>query len=66
MTIALVSFALRWVADFSCSSWSDTCRSGSQFLSEVYTVVCLFILIIAATKAKLIRERVTQLKAAFM
>jgi len=65
MTLALISFVLRWFADFSCSSWSHTCRRSSEFLSEVYTVVFLFILIIATTKAKLIKERVQRIRAAF-
>jgi len=65
MTIALLAFLLRWIADTTCSSWSHTCRHTSHFLAEAYTVVFLFILIIAATKAKLIRERYAQLKAAF-
>ena len=50
MLVAGVSFFLRWIADFTCSSWSQTCRASSEILSHVYMVVFFFLVIVASTK----------------
>ena len=50
MLVAGVSFLLRWIADFTCSSWSQTCRASSEILSHVYMVVFFFLVIVASTK----------------
>mmetsp|Transcript_26599 Transcript_26599/g.55739 ORF Transcript_26599/g.55739 Transcript_26599/m.55739 type:complete len:133 (+) Transcript_26599:202-600(+) len=64
--IAAVSYFLRFIADFSCSSWSQTCRAGSEVLSHVYMVVFFFLLIVASTKAKQVSELFNRIKAAIL
>lgn len=65
LAIGAVSVFLRWIADFTCSSWSQTCRVGSEVLSHVYQVVFFFIVIVAATKAKQVSEAAGRVKRAF-
>jgi len=50
--ISLVSYILRKIADMTCTSWSQTCKASSDILSEISTVVLLFMLIVFLTKAK--------------
>ena len=57
MSIAVLSFVLRWIADSTCSSWSQTCRAGSDMLSHIYSVVFLFLMIVGSTKAKQITDK---------
>ena len=64
LSIGAVSMILRWVADFTCSSWSDTCRVGSEVLSHVYQVVFFFMIIVASTKAKQISQAAGKVKKA--
>lgn len=52
LTIGFISIALRWIADSTCSSWSQTCRAGSDVFSHIYQVVFFFLLIVSFTKAK--------------
>jgi len=65
MMVAAVSFALRYLADFTCSSWSQTCRASSDALSHIYMVVFFFLVIVASTKAKQISELFNRIKAAY-
>ncbi|KAL9183669.1 hypothetical protein ACHAXT_004525 [Thalassiosira profunda] len=65
MLVAGVSFVLRWVADVTCSSWSQTCRASSDLLSHVYMVVFFFLAIVASTKAKQVSDLFSRAKAAF-
>jgi len=65
MIVATLSYVLRWVADFSCSSWSQTCRASSELLSHIYMVVFFFMVIVAATKAKQISGMLNRAKAAY-
>mmetsp|Transcript_12941 Transcript_12941/g.24309 ORF Transcript_12941/g.24309 Transcript_12941/m.24309 type:complete len:630 (-) Transcript_12941:1197-3086(-) len=65
LAIGAMSVVLRWIADFTCSSWSQTCRVGSEVLSHVYQVVFFFIVIVAATKAKQVSEAAVRVKKAF-
>ena len=64
MSIAVVSFILRWLADLTCSSWSQTCKVSSDVLGQIYSVVFIFLIIVAATRAKQIAEYAKQIKAA--
>eukprot|EP00568_Trieres_chinensis_P012849 CAMPEP_0183294626 /NCGR_PEP_ID=MMETSP0160_2-20130417/2889_1 /TAXON_ID=2839 ORGANISM="Odontella Sinensis, Strain Grunow 1884" /NCGR_SAMPLE_ID=MMETSP0160_2 /ASSEMBLY_ACC=CAM_ASM_000250 /LENGTH=583 /DNA_ID=CAMNT_0025455979 /DNA_START=63 /DNA_END=1814 /DNA_ORIENTATION=- len=64
-TIAVLAFVLRWIADSTCSSWSQTCRAGSDLFSHIYAVVILFMVIVGSTKAKELRDSVKRMKAAF-
>eukprot|EP00565_Helicotheca_tamesis_P005823 CAMPEP_0185730704 /NCGR_PEP_ID=MMETSP1171-20130828/10738_1 /TAXON_ID=374046 /ORGANISM="Helicotheca tamensis, Strain CCMP826" /LENGTH=621 /DNA_ID=CAMNT_0028399815 /DNA_START=84 /DNA_END=1949 /DNA_ORIENTATION=- len=64
MSVAIISFLLRWIADHTCTSWSQTCKVGSDVLSEVYTVGFLFMLIISATRAKQISDSVKRIRKA--
>jgi atlastin len=64
LAIALVAYILRVLADTTCSSWSTVCRSGSDFLSHLYAVVIFFMLILAATKAKQIKEVADRVRGA--
>lgn len=65
LTIGFLSIVLRWVADWTCSSWSQTCRVGSEFLTHVYQVVFFFLVIIASTKAKQLSEAAGRMKSAW-
>jgi len=63
LLVALVSFILRWFADFTCSSWSETCRASSDILSHIYMVVFFFLAIVASTKAKQISDLFDRVRA---
>mmetsp|Transcript_18384 Transcript_18384/g.44277 ORF Transcript_18384/g.44277 Transcript_18384/m.44277 type:complete len:684 (-) Transcript_18384:199-2250(-) len=65
MVVAVLSFVLRWIADFTCSGWSQTCRASSEILSHIYMVVFFFLVIVASTKAKQISDLLDRIKAAF-
>lgn len=65
MGVALAAFILRWIADTTCSPYSQVCRTSSDFLSHIYAVVICFLMIVGATKAKQIKDLVHRLKAAF-
>lgn len=52
LTIGFISMTLRWIADSTCSSWSQTCKAGSDAFSHVYQVVFFFLLIVSFTKYK--------------
>ena len=62
--IAIVSIVMRWITDSTCSSWSSTCRAGSEFFSHVYAMVFFFMLIVAATKAKQMKELLKRIMTA--
>lgn len=64
MVIAGVSFILRWIADLTCSGWSQTCKASSDLLSHVYMAVFFFLLIVGSTKAKQISDLLDRVKAA--
>lgn len=64
MTVAILSFILRWIADWTCSSWSQTCRAGSDVLSHIYSVVFFFLMIVGTTKTKQIMDAFGRAKAA--
>lgn len=63
--VAAVSYVLRWIADFTCSGWSQTCRASSDMLSHIYMAVFFFLVIIASTKAKQIKDLTERAKAAY-
>lgn len=65
MLVAGVSFILRWIADFTCSSWSQTCAASSEVLSHVYMVVFFFLIIVASTKVKQISDLLDRVKTAY-
>ncbi|KAL7532297.1 hypothetical protein ACHAXR_004546 [Thalassiosira sp. AJA248-18] len=65
MVVAGISFVLRWIADFTCSSWSQTCRASSELLSHIYMVVFFFLVIVASTKAKQISDILDRAKTAY-
>ena len=65
MIVAGISFILRWIADFTCSGWSQTCRASSEVFSHIYMVVFFFLVIVASTKAKQISDFVDRGKAAY-
>lgn len=62
--IAIVSVVMRWITDSTCSSWSSTCRAGSEFFSHIYAMVFFFMLIVAATKAKQMKELLKRIMTA--
>jgi hypothetical protein len=41
------------------------CRKSSDFLSHIYAVVVIFLMIVAGTKAKQIKDVMNKVKAAF-
>ena len=49
----------------TCSSHSHVCRKGSDFFSHIYAVVVIFLMIVAGTKAKQIKDLINKLKTAF-
>jgi atlastin len=65
LVIGFLSIVLRWTADWTCSSWSQTCKAGSEFLSHVYQVVFFFLVIVASTKAKQLSDAGGRLKKAW-
>ena len=65
MLVAGISFILRWIADFTCSGWSQTCRASSEILSHIYMVVFFFLVIVASTKAKQISDLLDRGKTAY-
>mmetsp|Transcript_4743 Transcript_4743/g.7209 ORF Transcript_4743/g.7209 Transcript_4743/m.7209 type:complete len:609 (+) Transcript_4743:156-1982(+) len=56
MSIAIVSYILRFISDVTCSSWSHTCKVTSEALSHFYAVAFFFMVIVAFTKAKQIKD----------
>jgi atlastin len=64
LAVALVSFILRWIADATCSPYSTVCKKSSDFLSHVYAVVIIFLIIVGATKAKQVKDIIERLKGA--
>lgn len=64
LTVALASFIFRFVADHTCSPYSDVCKKSSEFFSHVYAVVICFMLIVGVTKAQQVRELIQRVKTA--
>jgi atlastin len=62
--VALIAFILRWIADATCSPYSNVCRKSSDLLSHIYAVVMIFLLIVGATKAKQVKELFDKVKSA--
>ena len=65
IVLACTAYILRWLADFTCSEWSQTCRSSSELLSHLYMVVFFFLVIVGSTKAKQISEMLDRVKGAY-
>lgn len=51
--------------EWTCSPWSQVCRSSSDLLSHVYAVVGCFLIIVASTKAKQVGDFAERLKVVF-
>ena len=64
MAVAGISFILRWIADLTCSGWSQTCKASSDLLSHVYMAVFFFLVIVGSTKAKQISDLLDRVEAA--
>jgi hypothetical protein len=64
LSVALIAFILRWIADATCSPYSHVCRKSSDLLSHIYAVVMIFLLIVGATKAKQVKELFNKVKSA--
>jgi len=58
LIIGLVSFVSRSMLDLTCSGWSSTCKAGSDFSGQIFSLLILGMIIMGATKAKLIKQRV--------
>jgi len=65
LVIAFASFILRYIADSTCSSWSQTCKASSDLFAEIYTIIFLFLIIVASTKMKQMQEIFGKMKQAF-
>jgi hypothetical protein len=61
--VGVLAYACRWLTDATCSA--TVCRSTSEALSHLYIVVGVFILIIAGTKFKQIKDAFVRFKQAF-
>uniref|UniRef100_A0A7S2XX59 Uncharacterized protein n=1 Tax=Fibrocapsa japonica TaxID=94617 RepID=A0A7S2XX59_9STRA len=48
LALAAVAFILQWVADLSCSDWSDTCSETSHALGHIYIGIIAFMVIMSA------------------
>mmetsp|Transcript_38518 Transcript_38518/g.49085 ORF Transcript_38518/g.49085 Transcript_38518/m.49085 type:complete len:622 (+) Transcript_38518:85-1950(+) len=48
--LAAFAFIMQWVADLSCSGWSDTCKQGSHMLGHVYVTIFAFMVIMSFGK----------------
>jgi hypothetical protein len=64
ISVAFMAYMLRWMADWTCSPYSQMCRNTSEFLSHIYAVVVCFLVIIVMTKAKQVKELFDRLKGA--
>lgn len=62
LAVALGSYIVRLLFDWTCAPWSQMCKNSSDLLSHVYAVVLFFLVIVASTKAKQIGDFVTRLK----
>jgi len=58
--IAVLSYILRSISDMTCSSWSQTCKAGSDALSHILAVACIFLGIVYFTKAKHMNEKISK------
>jgi atlastin len=61
LAVGFVSWVLRSILDLTCSGWSTTCKAGSDLSGQIFGVLLLFFIIVAATKAQLIKQRVEML-----
>ncbi|CAM9423538.1 unnamed protein product [Phaeothamnion confervicola] len=66
LLLAVVAFVARpvfilWIADTSCSSWSETCRKASDGFGHVYVGIFFFLLIISANRIKQLADYVGKL-----
>ncbi|CAM9450639.1 unnamed protein product, partial [Chrysoparadoxa australica] len=52
MCVATCAFVLRWIADWTCAPWSDTCKLAADGLGHIYVGVFTFMLILSAGKIK--------------
>merc|ERR1712154_565625 len=66
ITIGIISITVRWTTDWTCSSWSQTCKASSDFFHHVYQVVFFFLAIIGATKAQQMSEAAGRIKGALI
>lgn len=64
--VAFLSYIGRFVVDTSCSSWSQTCKASSDILSQVLSVVFLFLIIVLSTKTKQLAELYAKVRSAFL
>ena len=65
LAVALGSYIVRLLFDWTCSPWSDICKNSSDLLSHISAVVLFFLVIVASTKAKQIGDFVKRLQTMF-
>jgi hypothetical protein len=63
MAVAFAAYILRWIADWTCSPYSQYCRTASENLSHFYVGVVFFMIMIGATKAKQVKDFFDRVKA---
>ncbi|CAM9711949.1 unnamed protein product [Ectocarpus sp. 12 AP-2014] len=56
MMIAFASYVARWIADLSCSAWSDSCRKTSDTLGFIYFAMVVVLLVMFRQKLKGVAE----------
>jgi hypothetical protein len=61
--VAGASYSMRLLTDATCSA--TMCRSASEAFSHAYLVIGFFILIIAGTKFKQIKDAMYRMKQAY-
>jgi len=54
LVIAAFAFVFRWIADSTCSGWSDVCSAASDGLGHLYVAIFFFILITSFSKLVLL------------
>jgi hypothetical protein len=62
--VATVAFVARWFTDMTCSPYSVVCRATSELLSHTSAAVYCFLLIVAATKFKQIKDLFGRVRSA--
>eukprot|EP00903_Cladosiphon_okamuranus_P015166 g14023.t1 len=56
MIIAFASYVARWIADLSCSAWSDSCRKTSDTLGFIYFAMVVVLAVMFRQKLKGVME----------
>lgn len=62
--VAIFAYILRVISDWTCAPYATVCKATSEVMHHTSVVVTLFLLIIAATKFKQIKDAALRIKSA--